>query len=573
MTNVPISQPCGRARRNIPGEDHVLIRPLLARWAASAFLPIALSLAIRAGGATFDVDATDDAVDAAPGDGACATVAGTCTLRAAVMETNAVAGPHLVRVPAGTYALTIPGTGGDSQGSLEIGRETTIEGAGADVVIVDAGGADRAFVEQASSGTVVLRGMSLRNGRSQSSYGGLVRSTGIAFLMEDCVLENGLAANGSGGGFGAQADSNIVRRCTFRGNDAVSGGGVFVTSSVLLEDCLFEANTATRGAGAATYTQFGSMTLRGCELRDNVATSGGGGVRNEGSMTIDSCTFTGNRAGTGGAVQHDCSFSSGQTRMTNCTLHGNTASVGGGFAKVNVGTMTVIHGTIASNVATSDHGGFSGDGGVTLRNTIVHGNTAPNRPDCGSAPSALPVSGGYNLIGDAACVLTGSTSTDIRARDPMLSAPADNGGPVRTQALPAASPAVDAIPAASGSPLDARGVARPADGNGDGTLRSDIGAYELEPIAAQGLAVNRSIALLPLPAGAQPAVATAFDAACVQPAWSLCPEEVIDAPLAGLVVSGEAAPAGTNMLRLYEHSDPTTTMTVRRQGVDLVFAP
>jgi CSLREA domain-containing protein len=57
----------------------------------------------------FTVDSTLDAVDAAPGDGLCATGGGVCTLRAAIQEANALAGSDTIVVPAGTYTLTIAG--------------------------------------------------------------------------------------------------------------------------------------------------------------------------------------------------------------------------------------------------------------------------------------------------------------------------------------------------------------------------------------------------------------------------------------------------------------------------------
>ena len=42
--------------------------------------------------ATFTVDSTTDAVDASPGNGVCATSGAVCTLRAAIQESNALAG-------------------------------------------------------------------------------------------------------------------------------------------------------------------------------------------------------------------------------------------------------------------------------------------------------------------------------------------------------------------------------------------------------------------------------------------------------------------------------------------------
>ncbi len=64
-----------------------------------------------------------------------------------------------------------------------------------------------------------------------------------------------------------------------------------------------------------------------------------------------------------------------------------------------------------------------------------------------------------------------------------LGALASNGGPTQTHALLPASPAIDAGDniACAASPVssqDQRGIARPADGNGDSTLVCDIGAFE-----------------------------------------------------------------------------------------------
>ena len=64
--------------------------------------------------------------------------------------------------------------------------------------------------------------------------------------------------------------------------------------------------------------------------------------------------------------------------------------------------------------------------------------------------------------------------------DPLLGTLQDNGGFVWTYALNAGSPAIDAgnpDPATCPS-TDARGVARPIDGDGDGTSLCDMGSYE-----------------------------------------------------------------------------------------------
>jgi CSLREA domain-containing protein len=61
--------------------------------------------------ATFTVNSPRDRTDASPGDGVCETSPGngTCTLRAAIMEANALVGSDTVMLPGGTFTLTISG--------------------------------------------------------------------------------------------------------------------------------------------------------------------------------------------------------------------------------------------------------------------------------------------------------------------------------------------------------------------------------------------------------------------------------------------------------------------------------
>ena len=92
--------------------------------------------------ASFTVDSTADAVDANPGDGVCLAVSppqpGSCTLRAAIQEPNALAGADTITVPAGSYTLAIPGLGEDfsATGDLDILDDVAIIGAGADVTML-----------------------------------------------------------------------------------------------------------------------------------------------------------------------------------------------------------------------------------------------------------------------------------------------------------------------------------------------------------------------------------------------------------------------------------------------------
>ena len=93
------------------------------------------------------------------------------------------------------------------------------------------------------------------------------------------------------------------------------------------------------------------------------------------------------------------------------------------------------------------------------------------------------VSEGNNLIG----VVDGGTGFGAAGDqlgtlddplDPMLGALANNGGPTQTHALLAGSPAIDRGNNTGAPATDQRGVARPRDGDGNGSLVVDIGAFE-----------------------------------------------------------------------------------------------
>ena len=135
-------------------------------------------------------------------------------------------------------------------------------------------------------------------------------------------------------------------------------------------------------------------------------------------------------------------------------------------------------------------------GTLTLKNTIVAGNQVP----LGSTDIDLweydntQISGSYNLIGayDGSSFTDGVNGNQVGPTaspiSPRLGPLADNGGPTKTCALKAGSPALDmgSTPCtdASGLPVtaDQRGFTRPQlDG-------ADIGAYEAQTKPVSGSA-------------------------------------------------------------------------------------
>jgi hypothetical protein len=135
--------------------------------------------------------------------------------------------------------------------------------------------------------------------------------------------------------------------------------------------------------------------------------------------------------------------------------------------------LSVLASTITGNVG--GDGIRTSNALMTLGNTILANNL---NGDCRGTVSST----GYNLVSiPAGCTIVGDTTGNIIGVDPMLGPLAFNGGPTQTHALLTGSPAIDAGAVACPPPAtDQRGIARPQDGDGDGTTICDIGAFEVE---------------------------------------------------------------------------------------------
>src|SRR5688500_7395645 len=145
----------------------------------SAWSALALFAAPALAEPVFTVTSPIDAVDAAPGDGACASAAGACTLRAAVMEANALAGADTIVLPAGTYGRTIANANAGTEyeqeedfaatGDLDVFGDLTLTGAGAAATIIDARGLDR-VLHVLEAATVAVSGVTLRGGNVRYNW-------------------------------------------------------------------------------------------------------------------------------------------------------------------------------------------------------------------------------------------------------------------------------------------------------------------------------------------------------------------------------------------------------------------
>jgi len=438
---------------------------------------------------------------------------GDCSLREAITAANTDAPvdncdvgseADTIAVPAGTYTLSIAGTGEDAAatGDLDLTAAVTITGAGATETIVDAAGVDRAFhvlggVTAAISGLAVTGADTTGDGggilnagtltvsdssieaNSADSGGGIFNSTTLT--VTGSTVGNNVAdldpfadpfTSGNGAGI-ANAGTLTVAGSTISGNDAGGFGGAIDnidpgTVTVTITDSTLSGNTADFEGGAMRIGFLGAVELNGTTIAGNTSGIGGGIRIFGGTLTVTDSTISGNSAtGDGGGILNH----PGTLTVTNSTVSGNSADEGGGLRTTGAATLT--NATITGNSAADGDGIWhDGDPVPTVTNTIVADN---DDEDCNAALS----SGGGNLDSDDTCFDAGGT--DQVNADADLGPLAFNGGPTKTHALGASSDAIDAGLNGPCPATDQRGVSRPIDGDGDSTATCDVGAYEAAP--------------------------------------------------------------------------------------------
>jgi CSLREA domain-containing protein len=383
-----------------------------------------------------------------------------CSLREAVIAANGDPDADSIRLPPGTYSLSIPGIREDSSatGDLDLLAPVTIEGSGADrTTIRGAGSGDRIIhVLHFASGPITLSGVTIRDGTTRWVDTQSDSGAGIAMYPS----KNGVRA----------FEELILRGVHITGNESGrDGGGLWSAAVLTIVDSTISGNRAFGDGGGAWISSTANLT--NVTVSGNTASGSGGGVASLGSFTD-------------GAPN--------DVRILNSTITDNSADLG--FSPGG------------------DGGGILSIPTTTLRNTIVAGNSDRKSdgptyyPDC----AGEFIADGYNLVGiDAGCEGLGGTDqfgTPAAPLSPKLSLLGKgppgkpkpgtidylngHGGPTPTHALLGGSPAIDrGSPSAPGSSEtscsagDQRGMPRPQGG------ACDVGAYELG--LCLGVPVNR----------------------------------------------------------------------------------
>ncbi len=413
--------------------------------------------------APFLVTAAGDAPDASPGDGNCATAGGPCSLRAAVMEANALSGADTITVSAAISSISLStlgaGTNTADTGDLDITETLTIVG---NRVVIDGLNDDRIF--QIHPGvTANISGVDLVNGSGGFS-GGAIYSQGDLTLSNCTLYDN--AASDYGGGI-ASLGSLTVTNCVLQQNEADRGGAIYATSTTEIDDSsisyndaysyggglyfigaavvdvtdtsIFANHAGERGGGVATFSEVnftrGDVYLNDADIAggglymygedavvdafktdfiSNVSGDGAGIYNVLGDLTLRrvGVMFNSATGGDGGGINNQGAFLAHRS-----AIHDNLADMGAGIYNNGINAdLTLRNATLSGNIGTGSGGGlYVGSTSVAwLNNVTITNNTGTSGGLQGGGATTMSntILGGNATPGGAASDCVGSLTSD-----------------------------------------------------------------------------------------------------------------------------------------------------------------
>lgn len=267
-----------------------------------------------------------DLIDSNPGDGKCEAIytiaegdvvlfIHTCTLRAAIMEANALGGgPHTIFLQAGaTYTLFQDADGGGhatdsgaNNDDLDITSQITIQGNGATI--------------ERSTAVVCTRNGIAEGGEFRIFH---VHGTGN-LTLQDLTVRNGCSpgpsifTDGTGGGIANDGGRVTITNVTLSGNSALLAGGIDNDGgTVTITNSTLSGNSALFAGG---ITNAGMVNVSFVTIANNTgSTTGAGGIFNDARGTVNiknsivanntggpNCSGTLNASGVNFATDNTC---------------------------------------------------------------------------------------------------------------------------------------------------------------------------------------------------------------------------------------------------------------------------
>jgi len=347
---------------------------------------------------------------------------GQCSLIEAIINANRDAAKHK-DCPAGSGADTIvlPSSADITLNSVNnrthgrtglpvITSPITIEGNGAEIVGNNKN-RKRPFrlIAVGDTGELTLQNVTLSGGSADE--GGAILNHGTLAVENSIIsgnqgggvfngatltIQNSTISDNEGGGVTNTGTLTIENSTLSLNTSAGVGGGVsnFGSGAVSVKNSTISGNRAAdRGGGIFNFNPYSSVSIENSIISGNHAVYSGGGIYNSGAVNVAGSTISGNSASRGGGAFNSRSYSlPASLSLTNSTISGNVASDdGGGIFNYRSycgfyycyfgGYLSLADSTITQNVAGDSGGGLFNEGTLSMTNSTISNNQAPNGPD------------------------------------------------------------------------------------------------------------------------------------------------------------------------------------------------
>ena len=264
-----------------------------------------------------------------------------------------------------------------------------------------------------SKDTICLYNMELQGGdlsTSSNNGGVLFLNKNVQLLAKDVIFRDGKAVYS---GAIHCNDSTGIRvfmdKCSFLNNSATNNAGaIYLKGLCKLTSCVFDGNTTSSNGSA--IASMAPTSLRQCVFRNNKAIGSGsygasifqtGGTQ----ALIEDCLFESNTATTTGTGALSTSTATTNVTLTNCTFHGNSGITSSAIYNRG-GTISLINCTVSGNKALSNSVGAyyaypSSSVATYLVNSILAYNHTPAAYYDAVYGTGSITGGSNNIIGTA----------------------------------------------------------------------------------------------------------------------------------------------------------------------------
>ncbi len=384
--------------------------------------------------ATFDVTAFHD-----PLMNGCDV--GSCSLREAITDANALPGFHTINLPPGDYQV--------SEGQIEVNAPDGISifGAGDWQTSIDANHWSRIF--NVSNTTLQVFNVTLKNGRTVDQGGAILAQGSNLAIIESTLINN--EANLGGAIFAIENNSGdnngngfVLRRSQINENTGAIASSLYCGNGLYchIDESTFDSNISTDTNGSAVVLLAGSplVTVKRSTISNNTVFVGTLYIADVEDVVIENNTISGH---------------SSDVISTSLFL-------------LNVNDAELTSNTLANNQY------MGNDFLLYVQNsTVAYQQNIFNNP-CQYTTDVNASSDGFNITQDDSCFLpTQSDFSDVTTGQLNLLPLADNYGITQTHALGPSSRA-RYFQTTSCDGADQRGIART-------DPRCDVGSFQSTP--------------------------------------------------------------------------------------------